>query len=457
MERGSIVKKGLRLSLWVTVALALAGCVIIGDRLDQFRWRFMTLPFYVFDNAPGYHRPTQLDTMDEPVNLAIAISGGGTRASVFAAAVLEQLAAIRDPNRPGRSILDSCDVVSAVSGGSLAAAYYGLQKPATFTNPKETAAFFQRFKSHMTVDFVMRGFMHYTSHPWEAVGKYYTRYRFAQTLANSFDQYLFHGATFDDLHAFEKCGHSPAVLINATSLDVGKKFIFTNLNVRENFTLDPGKLEDAIGRLAPAGDRTQLIALGKVAASHMGQPFGFDAIDSDIGLFRVASAIAASSAYPVLPGPSALINYREKGYVHLGDGGINDNFGIDSAIGLYLARLQNSRAPRRLVVISIDASGVLPPKKLGDPNGYVGSASYAERATYFSAARGQTFANSLFNSTQSIRVVPVRLSDSPKLGELEGQSATLSISEKDFRNVLAAACEVVAARQGEIRGAIAGR
>ena len=58
--------------------------------------------------------------------VAVAISGGGSRAAYFAAAALEQLSRLRMPGRsgPGSSLVSHIDLISAVSGGSVAAAYF---------------------------------------------------------------------------------------------------------------------------------------------------------------------------------------------------------------------------------------------------------------------------------------------------------------------------------------------
>src|ERR1043165_3448701 len=110
--------------------------------------------------------------IEDSTNVAIAISGGGSRSAVFAAGIFEQLAHMPGIHG-GRSALESCDVISAVSGGSLAAAYYGLYKPKNFSNPEESEQFFRHFQSQMTCDFVSRSAVHYLSHPWEAVSQYY--------------------------------------------------------------------------------------------------------------------------------------------------------------------------------------------------------------------------------------------------------------------------------------------
>lgn len=451
------MKRILRLALLIAPVLVLGGCVILGDKIDQFRWRFTTLPFFVFDNAQGYKCPDQPPVMDEPVNLAVAISGGGSRSAVFAAGVLEQLAWIKDPRRPAHSVLDSCDAISAVSAGSLAAAYYGLYKPADFCDPQATTDFFQRFKSNMTVDYAMYGWVHYVSHPWEAAMKYYARYRFVQTLANTFDQYAFAGATFGDLHKREICGESPTIIMNSASLDIGKKFLFTNLNVRQNFCVDPDMLCPKINSMVPACDRPALQLIGQITASPIYSSFGFDAIDSDICSFRLASAVAASSAYPVVPGPAALIDYCSGGYVHLADGGVNDNFGIDALVQLYMNKLQSASTPRRVVIISIDATAPLEPIKTGDPNGIVSSITYGERANTIVGTRGQTLAMGLYGAQHMIQVIPISLFCSTKVQELESKQTNLCLSERDMYTLLGAAAEVTQALCPSIQAALAGK
>lgn len=54
----------------------------------------------------------------------VTLSGGGTRAAALAYGVLARLSETRLSG--GRTLLDEVDVISSVSGGSFAAAYYGL-------------------------------------------------------------------------------------------------------------------------------------------------------------------------------------------------------------------------------------------------------------------------------------------------------------------------------------------
>ncbi len=431
--------------LWVKVLVLsvasamLAGCVMLGDKLDQFRWHFTTVPFFVFDNAPGYKKPPQPAVMNKPVNVAIAISGGGTRSAVFAAGALEQLAYL--PRPEGRSVLERAQVISGVSAGSMAAAYYGLYKPRRFRSATEKEAFFRQFKSHMTVDFWMRGWVHYLSHPWEAALKYYTRYRFAQTLANTLDQHMFLGQTFGDLSQREATGESPVILINGTVLDTGERFVFTTLEVGRHFTVKPpaSSSDPFLGVLATAFTAPSYRALG------------FDGINSDILNFRIASAVAASSAYPIMPGPLTLRDYATGGYVHIADGGISDNTGVDSIVQLFLSKAADSNS--RLVVIVLDASAPMVPTEARDPNGYIASAKYSSQAFQIQGARSQTLSFLMYNATPRIRVVQLPLWESQYAKTLD-PTPQLYISEMDWYRVLCAAEEVVKAHRDEIIRAV---
>jgi len=59
------------------------------------------------------------DTMQDEMFIGLAISGGGSRAANFGAAVMFELADL--------GLLHRVDAISSVSGGSIAAAYYALQ------------------------------------------------------------------------------------------------------------------------------------------------------------------------------------------------------------------------------------------------------------------------------------------------------------------------------------------
>lgn len=449
-----MIKRGLKLAGISAIALTLTGCVVLGDKLDQFRWTFLTLPLYVFDNVPGYKPTPEPPVMSEDIELAIAISGGGSRSAVFSSAVLEQLAYIPDPRHPGRTVLDGVSVISGVSGGSLSAAYYSTYKPRDFSNQDVNVEFFQRYKSNMTTDFHMRGVAHYLTHPWEAVSKYYTRYRFAQTLGETFDQHIFKGNTFGYLHERELAGEAPVTLINATSMDTGKKFLFTNLNVHNNWAFDPAGLIARLPQVAPSSDRPGLTVMAQAMGTPIFQPFGFDSIDSDMQAFRISHAVGASCAYPVVPGPAALVNYAQTGYIHLADGGINDNSGVDSVVGLYLGHLAKSNKKKRLVVIAISVAGAMEPKETQDPDGYVSSIEYADRASMTMGTRAHTLATVLFNAPNAVNIIPINLTQASYHKQLDSGMAMLAISERDALTLLNAGVEMVGRNRDRIVDAL---
>ena len=64
------------------------------------------------------------DPAEDETFIVLSFSGGGTRAAALSYGVLEYL---RDSKIAGgtRSLVDEVDIISSVSGGSFAAAYYG--------------------------------------------------------------------------------------------------------------------------------------------------------------------------------------------------------------------------------------------------------------------------------------------------------------------------------------------
>ena len=94
------------------------------------------VPHHQFTNSPITEvKPVDFTQMasgrkgqrSSEMGLAVAFSGGGTRAAAFSYGVLEKL---RDTwlviNGEETRLLDEIDVISSVSGGSFTAAYYGL-------------------------------------------------------------------------------------------------------------------------------------------------------------------------------------------------------------------------------------------------------------------------------------------------------------------------------------------
>jgi hypothetical protein len=249
-------------------------------------------------------------------------------------------------------------------------------------------------------------------------------------------------------------GEAPVTLINATSLDTGKKFLFTNLNVQQNWAFDPAGLIGRLPQVAPAADRQGLTLMAQVMGTPMFQPFGFDAINSDIGVFRLSHAVATSCAYPVVPGPAALVNYAQTGYVHLADGGVNDNSGMDSLVGLYLGQLARSSKPKKLVILAVNVAQQPLSKEEQDPDGYVSSIEYADRASSTLGTRAQTLAQVMYNAPQAVNIIPINLVDASYSKQYDSEMTMLAISERDALTLVNAAVEMVNRNRDRIVNAL---
>ena len=123
----------------------------------------------------------------ESVSFGLSFSGGGTRAAALAYGVLEELA--RTPIRVGgesRRMLDLVENISAVSGGSYTAAYYGLFGDRLFQD------FEQKFLKRDVQDDITSTFLT-PSNLISMSSPYYGR---SDVLAEYLDTVLFEGKTF---------------------------------------------------------------------------------------------------------------------------------------------------------------------------------------------------------------------------------------------------------------------
>jgi NTE family protein len=123
------MRPALRALLQTTLLGLLAGCATFpenaprGAGTEQVGYRYDVL-----------EAATDPQRNDPKTLVLVAFSGGGTRAAAMAYGVLEQLRAtcVTLPGRPRSRLLDEVDVISSNSGGSYAAAYYGLFRERSF-------------------------------------------------------------------------------------------------------------------------------------------------------------------------------------------------------------------------------------------------------------------------------------------------------------------------------------
>jgi hypothetical protein len=234
--------------------------------------------------------------------VGLALSGGGSRSAVFGAAVLKELARV--------GILSLVDVLSAVSGGSLPAAYYALEG-------YRAISFTDHLMERMGYD-IQREVKARTYAPHKLLRYWLTDRIEAETVIRVLDDELFHGATYADLNPGQ-----PKLLLNATNALTGEPFVLS--------------------------DET------------------FAALHRPLAPFSIARAVYTSAAYPGLLEPIALFDGADPAgstappAVIAYDGGPADNLGVRTLMAVLDQSLKNrSREevfPRGCWIISVDATG----------------------------------------------------------------------------------------------------
>ena len=270
-------------------------------------------------------------------------SGGGTRAAAMAYGVLEELrdtTVVADGQQT--TLLDEVTHISSVSGGSFTSAYYGLYGEKIFENFED--------------EFLLKDVQGVLTRKMLNPFSWFSRKGRTERAVEYYNKILFHDATFGDMMQPGR----PMVIINASDLAYGVRFSF---------------IQDY-----------------------------FNFLCSDVRDFPIASAVAASSAVPVVFNPIVVQNYDgckqnqvdpqvleaaknsdelsqmldglysyydkdERKFIHFVDGGITDNMGlramsdvvrVSGGPGMLLAKTQR-KIPHRVVVLSVNASTVKHP------------------------------------------------------------------------------------------------
>ena len=271
------------------------------------------------------------------VLVLLALSGGGSRAAYFSARTMLALERMPLPRGGTINALREVDLVSSVSGGSLAAAYYA----STFDAGAPGIPAGRRVWDQSTVADVMgRNYLARWIGNWfwpANIAKFwFTAYDRTDIMAQTFADNLFDStATGVDLRFQDLNPSRPNLVLNAT---VGN-------------------------RTYRAADPSRAITFGSV--------FTFTSEDftgkvaSDIAGYELARAVMASATFPAVFNYTTLRDFHEPGgcgesgepcYVHLFDGGNFDNLGLTSIKRALLsnhARVVSQH--ERIVVILVDA------------------------------------------------------------------------------------------------------
>lgn len=191
-------------------------------------------------------------TNAQDVFVVLAFSGGGLRSAAFSYGVLEKLRATSVTiHGQKKRLLDEVDVITAVSGGSFTAAYYGLFGEQIFSN-------YEAQFLHKDIDGQLLSLL---ANPINLISISRNDYNRADLVARWFGNNIYENRTFDQM----SLDGLPYVIINSSDLNSGLTFPFIQQQ--------------------------------------------FDFLCSSISDYPVASAVTASSAVPGLFGAIALRNY----------------------------------------------------------------------------------------------------------------------------------------------------
>ena len=304
-------------------------------------------------NVAANH-PNVKDDAGSDVLLFVTFSGGGKRSAAFGHGALRGMRDIplHRPDGSTVNLLNALDYLSGVSGGSFPAAHYGLYRDKSF------ATFRSDFldvdiNSYIWGIYLLPWNWGWLVNPLVGTNDY---------MARVYDRLMFHGATYEDL---AKVGR-PIVSIDATDITNGATFPILGTS--------------------------------------------FDLLCSDLNSFPIATAVAASNAFPGLFSPITLRSYADRchgvkppltadsmmsvtetetdaarrqqlarlhdiyadpettQYVHLMDGGIADNLALRALLNFFVvfkAERQLFRdtalGTRRILVISVDGEAATSP------------------------------------------------------------------------------------------------
>jgi NTE family protein len=328
-----------RSALMLGLAGALAACTTYGLVENK--------PLLPSEGRPGYSLgefARKIDQRSDELTLAVAFSGGGTRAAALSYGVMQELRDTRVRlNGQDKTLLDAISVISSVSGGSFTSAYYGLYGERLFVD------FEERFLRRDVESALLRGLLNPL--------RWFSSQGRTEMAVAYYQQTLFGDATFADLVRKD----APLILINTSDLSSGARFSF----VQEYFNL-------------LCSDLTSL-PLARAVTASSAVPVVFDpvVVENFGGCTTstppwLAAAQRRDADNPnlamIVRGDAAFEDKVAQKYAQFVDGGITDNLGLRAmldTIELAGGARQYQQglgipAPRRIAVISVNASANTP-------------------------------------------------------------------------------------------------
>jgi hypothetical protein len=215
------------------------------------------------------------------------MSGGGSRAANFSAAVMLELEQL--------GLLDRATVISSVSGSSLPAAYYGLFGQGKDASKWNSGTIKERMRTNFEASWLWRWFL-----PNNIAEYWITNFSRSDIMADVFDSNLFEKKKFSDMGKGQ-----PRIVINSTEVSRGTRFTFT---------------EQTFHKTLNSEIENYPIARAVMASS------AFPGVFQDVTLRKYGAPAQSKSS----GGPSE--DQTKDGYLHVIDGGPSDNLGTTTLI-----------------------------------------------------------------------------------------------------------------------------
>ena len=299
------------------------------------------------DMNQGYRFETsQFRREEDDTFIILMLSGGGTRAAALGYGVLEQLQQQKVTiGGKSKSLMSNVDLVVGVSGGSVLAAYFALKGEETIP------MFYKRFLHQNFQRQVVKQAFSMSNLPRLASPEYGR----GDLLQEQFENHLFGKATFRDL---EMHGKGPFAIISATDMGAGERLNFTQ-EYFDPMCIDLGRLR--LARAVAASSAVPMI-FAPITLNNNGGNCGYT-LPPQLQMTGLESQKQQNATYQEFKDRfNKYSDSKTRPYIHLIDGGLTDNLGMRSLLDMteiypdkVLEQQIRSRNLSHIVVISVNA------------------------------------------------------------------------------------------------------
>ena len=325
--------------MWAASAVWLSACSLVAYQPTKTIDR-------VRENE-GYRLEQSIQRSNQDNTLVIMMfSGGGTRAAALGYGVLT---AFNDYplllNGRRTTLTASSDLVFGVSGGSVLAAYYAMH------GEQVIPRFEERFLKQNFQRLMFKQALSFSNMPRLASPEYGR----GDLLQEQFENTLFGNMTFGDLNKYRK---GPFAVISATDMASGQRIDFTQENF-DQFCLD---LSDLRVARAVAASSAVPVVFSPLTLNNNSGNCGYRVPEH----FQAATDHAADSLQQKTRHEMLYNRYyadsKARPFLHLVDGGLTDNLGLRSLLEtqeIYpnssLQAMLEAKNISRVIIVSVNA------------------------------------------------------------------------------------------------------